>query len=42
MALLDMQGMDAEREETDKMDCGVGSHLSLLLCDSVASLALCL
>lgn len=41
MALLDMQGMDPEREDTDKW-CGVGSNLSILLCDSVASVALCL
>jgi hypothetical protein len=41
MALLDMQGMDPARE--DKW-CGggIGSHLSVLLCDSVASLTLCL
>ncbi|MGH3169376.1 MAG: SapB/AmfS family lanthipeptide [Trebonia sp.] len=41
MALLDMQGMDPEREDTDKWG-GIGSHLSVLLCDSVASVTLCL
>ncbi|HWG03242.1 MAG TPA: SapB/AmfS family lanthipeptide [Trebonia sp.] len=40
MALLDMQGMDPARE--DKCGGGVGSNLSVLLCDSVASLTLCL
>ena len=37
MALLDMQGMDSAAE------CGChGSDVSLLLCDSAASVTLCL
>ncbi|HSZ41570.1 MAG TPA: SapB/AmfS family lanthipeptide [Trebonia sp.] len=42
MALLDMQAMEAEREDTEKCGAGIGSHLSVLLCDSVASVTLCL
>ena len=39
MALLDMQGMDLD--EGHGGGCG-GSDLSVLLCDSVASVTLCL
>jgi Lanthionine-containing peptide SapB precursor RamS len=42
MALLDMQGMDPAREDKWGGGGGIGSHLSVLLCDSVASLTLCL
>jgi hypothetical protein len=38
MALLDMQGMASARGN----ERGCGSHLSVLLCDSTASLTLCL
>lgn len=40
MAILDMQGMEPKREDTDKWG-GIGSFLSVALCDSVASLTLC-
>lgn len=39
MALLDMQGMDARSWGGHP---GGGSNLSLLLCDSFASVTLCL
>jgi hypothetical protein len=37
MAILDLQAMD-----TDRGGNGGGSHLSVALCDSVASITLCL
>jgi hypothetical protein len=40
MALLDIQGMDPARDNTDARHHG--SHVSLALCDSHASLTLCL
>ncbi|GHF33667.1 MULTISPECIES: SapB/AmfS family lanthipeptide [Streptomyces] len=40
MSLLDLQ--DMESEEQAHGGGGGGSQLSLLLCDSVASVALCL
>ena len=40
MALLDMQGMELKTESGDRW-CG-GSEVSLLLCDSAASVTLCL
>jgi Lanthionine-containing peptide SapB precursor RamS len=40
MALLDLQAMDSARDGSDTR-CG-GSDLSVLLCDSVASITLCL
>jgi hypothetical protein len=51
MAILDMQAMNAARDSKDQRGggggggCGGGgggSELSLLLCDSVASVTLCL
>jgi hypothetical protein len=42
MSLLDLQGMAPEREDTDRCGADLGSHLSVLLCDSIASLTLCL
>jgi len=39
MALLDIQAMDAD---TRGYGGGGGSHLSVALCDSVASVLLCL
>jgi Lanthionine-containing peptide SapB precursor RamS len=50
MALLDIQAMNAARDSKDQRGggggggggCGGGSNLSLLLCDSVASVTLCL
>ncbi|MGW1195129.1 SapB/AmfS family lanthipeptide [Streptomyces sp. NPDC002536] len=39
MALLDLQGMESEEIGHDG---GGGSNVSLLLCDSVASVLLCL
>jgi hypothetical protein len=45
MALLDMQGMAATRGGGGNgggHGGGGGSHVSLLLCDSTASLTLCL
>ncbi len=43
MALLDMQGMDpASRGGNGGGGHGGGSHLSVLLCDSTASITLCL
>ena len=50
MAILDMQAMHAARDSKDQRGggggggCGGGggSELSLLLCDSVASVTLCL
>lgn len=41
MALLDMQGMELKTARGGHGGCG-GSELSLLLCDSVASITLCL
>jgi hypothetical protein len=38
MAILDLQAMDTDRGGQG----GGGSHLSVALCDSVASLTLCL
>jgi hypothetical protein len=40
MALLDMQALEAESD--NRGGYGGGSHVSLLLCDSTASLTLCL
>jgi hypothetical protein len=43
MALLDMQGMASTRGGCgDGGGHGGGSHVSLLLCDSTASVTLCL
>jgi hypothetical protein len=43
MALLDMQGMTSTRGGGgDGGHGGGGSHVSLLLCDSTASVTLCL
>jgi hypothetical protein len=49
MALLDMQGMELKTARGGHGGCGGhggggggGSELSLLLCDSVASITLCL
>ncbi len=46
MALLDMQGMELKTARGGNGGCGGhgggGSELSLLLCDSVASVTLCL
>ena len=49
MALLDMQGMELKTARGGQGGCGGhggggggGSELSLLLCDSVASITLCL
>lgn len=43
MALLDLQGMEPQRGgHGGGGGGGVASGLSLLLCDSVASIALCL
>jgi hypothetical protein len=42
MALLDIQAMDSVRDGNDKCAHGGGSHLSVALCDSVASITLCL
>ena len=46
MALLDMQGMELKTARGGHGGCGGhgggGSELSLLLCDSVASVTLCL
>ncbi|MEV5276595.1 MULTISPECIES: SapB/AmfS family lanthipeptide [unclassified Streptomyces] len=44
MSLLDLQNLDVELDidEGDGGGHGGGSQLSLLLCDSVASLTLCL
>jgi hypothetical protein len=46
MALLDMQGMELKTARNGHGGCGGhgggGSELSLLLCDSVASITLCL
>jgi hypothetical protein len=49
MALLDMQGMELKTARGGNGGCGGhggggggGSELSLLLCDSVASITLCL
>jgi hypothetical protein len=41
MALLDIQGMDPARDNTDARHHG-GSDLSITLCDSVHSATLCL
>jgi hypothetical protein len=40
MAILELQGMQPSRGRGD--DHGAGSNLSLLLCDSMISIALCL
>jgi hypothetical protein len=42
MALLDIQAMDPARDSNDARWGGGGSHLSVALCDSTASTALCL
>jgi hypothetical protein len=45
MALLDIQAMDSVRDSNDMCTHGGGgggSHVSLLLCDSTASITLCL
>ena len=43
MALLDIQAMDADtRGQGGGGGGGGGSHLSVALCDSVASVLLCL
>ena len=47
MALLDIQAMDPARDGNDARwggggGGGGGSHLSLLLCDSYASVTVCL
>ena len=43
MALLDIQAMDAARDaDTRGHGHGGGSHLSVALCDSAASVLLCL
>jgi hypothetical protein len=46
MALLDIQAMDPARDGSDTRGHGGGggggSHLSVLLCDSTASVTLCL
>jgi hypothetical protein len=41
MALLDMQAMEPVTQRDGKC-CGGGSDLSVLLCDSTASVSLCL
>lgn len=41
MALLDMQAMEPARDDTERGHGG-GSDVSLLLCDSFASVLLCL
>jgi hypothetical protein len=41
MALLDIQAMDPARDNDTRWGGG-GSHLSVALCDSVASVTLCL
>ena len=41
MALLDIQSMNAPRDGSDTR-CPRGSELSVLLCDSFASVTLCL
>jgi hypothetical protein len=41
MALLDIQAMDPARDSNDAR-WGGGSHLSVALCDSTASVTLCL
>ena len=44
MALLDIQAMNTARDDTrgGGGGGGGGSHLSVLLCDSTASILLCL
>jgi hypothetical protein len=42
MALLDIQAMDADTRGGGGGGGGGGSHLSVALCDSVASVLLCL
>ncbi len=42
MALLDMQAMELETQRGGHGGGGGGSHLSVTLCDSVASIMLCL
>jgi Lanthionine-containing peptide SapB precursor RamS len=42
MALLDIQAMDADTRGHGGGGGGGGSHLSVALCDSVASVLLCL
>ena len=42
MALLDIQAMDPSRDGKGDGGCGGGSTVSLLLCDSTASILLCL
>lgn len=43
MAILEMQGMEPSRQRGGGgCGCGGGSDVSLLLCDSMVSFALCL
>jgi len=42
MALLDMQGLELAARGENGGDGGGGSDVSLTLCDSVASVTLCL
>jgi hypothetical protein len=42
MAILDLQAMDTDRGGHGGGGGGGGSHLSVALCDSVASVTLCL
>jgi hypothetical protein len=42
MALLDIQAMDPARGDTRWCGEGGGSDLSVALCDSIASVLLCL
>ena len=42
MALLDIQAMELDTTEGGHGGGGGGSHLSVALCDSVASITLCL
>jgi Lanthionine-containing peptide SapB precursor RamS len=42
MALLDIQAMEAARDADARNGHGHGSNLSVALCDSAASVLLCL
>lgn len=42
MALLDIQAMDPARDTDTRDGGGAGSVLSVALCDSIASVTLCL